>query len=255
MTASAPTAWQLDSDKEHFSPRCAATLVIGVLVTLYAVALLLVARRMMGAFTAELSWTALLVTALTAFAATTGARILWRRTFPEPIVGDQWIGWGASLTLVLFAAGLSFPGNHERDWFIWLPLLICDQLLRHRLFNSSNLKTLPAKTLALRLSGEQLQQIVRLRGADGHETIHATLRADFQAGQRHATVYVGFCPPLASMPEIVVEPSTGSAAEFKIVQAFAHGARIDVRLAQVAIEQTSLVLNLVAKEVSPPSSP
>ena len=102
------------------------------------------------------------------------------------------------------------------------------------------------KPAACRLSDNQLQQIIRTRDADGRETIKATLRADFQTGQRHATVYVGFCPPLATMPEITVESADGPSAELKIVQAFAHGARIDVRLTQIAIEQTNVTLNLVA---------
>ncbi len=247
MTASAPTAGQVDTDNGAGSPRLVAALVIGVLVTLYAFSLLLVARRMMGAFTADLPWPALLATALAAFAAITGMRILWRRTFPEPIVVDPWIGWGATLTLVLLAAGLSFPGEHPRDWFIWLPLLICDQVLRRHLFDAVGAGVVsPAKPQATLPT----QQIVRTCDAAGRETIHATLRADFQAGQRNATVYVGFCPPLASMPEITVEPAAGPAADFKIVQAFAHGTRIDVRLAQVSIEQASVELNLVAKEVS-----
>lgn len=246
MATPVPTAWQLDSEDEHYSPRVLAAVVIGVLVTLYAVGLLLVARRAMGAFTAELSSTALLATALSCLAIVTGARILWRRTFPEPTAVDLWIGWGASITLMLLAAGLSFPGSQERDWFIWLPLLLTDQWLRYCLFDSSSHEIRPAETAARRLSGEQVQQIVRLRNAAGQETIRATLRADFQPGQRHSTVYVGFCPPLAQTPEITVEPSSGPAAEFKIVQAFAHGARIDVRLASPAVEKANMVLNLVA---------
>lgn len=252
MTTSAPTAWQLASDDEHCSPRTVAALVFGVLTTLYAVSLLLIARRMMGALTTELAWPALLVSALATFVIIAGTRIIWRRAFPEATIGDQWIGWGASLTLVLLAAGLSFPGHQQRDWLIWLPLLICDQILRRAFFGSKNLAALEipfAQTSAARLSGDHLQQIVRVRDTDGHETIHAILRADFQTSQRNATVYVGFCPPLARMPKITIELSAGPAADFKIVQAFAHGARIDVRLAQIAMEPVSVVLNLIAKEV------
>ncbi len=77
--------------------------------------------------------------------------------------------------------------------------------------------------------------------------IRAILRADFQMGQRHATVYVGFCPPLATVPEISVEAAAGNVSECKIMQAFAHGARIDVRLASPAWEETSVTIHLIAE--------
>ena len=82
MKAEAPTIWELESDAEYLPPRSVAALVIGVLVALYAIALLLVARRAMGAFTAELPWQAVLITAFTSFAVISGLRILWRRAFP-----------------------------------------------------------------------------------------------------------------------------------------------------------------------------
>jgi hypothetical protein len=250
MTIPALSVWQLERE-QRVSPRAVGALVVGVLVLLYGLSLLLITRRMMGAFTADLTWPVLFATALAAFAIITGTRILWRRAFPEPTMLDNWIGWGASLTLVLLAAGLSFPGNRfsaswEREWLIWLPLLIADQVLRWKLFDTptSETKDTPA---ACRLSGNEVQQIVRTRDASGHEMVRATLRADFQPGQRTATAYIGFCPPLAAVPAITVESASDSTAELKIVQAYAHGARIDVRLAQVAHESTSVVLNLVAQ--------
>jgi hypothetical protein len=47
------------------------------------------------------------------------------------------------------------------------------------------------------------------------------------------------------MPEISITPVDG--ADVKIVQAFAHGARVDVRLAQVAAEAKSIFLNVNAR--------
>jgi hypothetical protein len=243
MTTRPLTTWQLETSP-HCPPRTVGWLLGGLLAALYALALLLVARRAMGAFTVELPWQALLVTALTAFAVITGLRILWRRAIPERTIADQWIAWGSSLTLVLIAGGLSFPGNQQRDWLIWLPLFVGDWLIRRRLFDSD-------ESLGIALAEPQagsehhVQQIVRTRNDAGGETVRATLRADFQAGQRNATVYIGFCPPLAGQPEIAVEPVEG--AESKIVQAFPHGARIDVRLAQIAGEAMSLALSVNAR--------
>ena len=38
---------------------------------------------------------------------------------------------------------------------------------------------------------------------------YEALRAEFAAGQRHATLHVGFCPPLASAPTVEADPADG----------------------------------------------
>lgn len=253
MKVEAPTIWELEAETEYLSPRTVAAVVIGTLVGLYAIALLLIARRTMGAFTEELSWQAVLATAMLSFALVSGLRVLWWRTFSKSLVAKPpatadrgqaaWIGWGTSLTLVLLAAGISFPRGGSQDWVLWLPVLVADQVLRRWLFESRGpLVPIAAKP---RAAGDAWQQVVRTRDASGAETVSATLRADFVPDQRNASVYLGFCPPLACTPEITVGPVVG--AEAKIVQAFAHGVRIDVRLDQVARDAKSISLNVVAK--------
>lgn len=229
----------LEPSGDLFSPRGKSALVVGILTGLYCVAILFIARRAMGAFTAELSWQALTVAAIVSLAIVVGLRILWRQTFPDPTAVDPWIGWGGTLTLLLVAGGLSFP-LEGRDWVIWVPALLTDQWLRKHFSRSKALsESIAAKTPAA------IQQITRIRRADGGETVCATLLAEFVADQRTATVYLGFCPPLGSPPELKIETFPG--AECRIVQAFPHGVRIDVRLPQAAREPTSVTLNLTAE--------
>lgn len=245
MATSPPITWQ-DESKELLSPRAIAGFVIGALAMFNGLALFLVVRRMMGAFTGDLPFLMLVVTGLVTFVIVTGLRTLWRHSFLEATPYDHWIynRWmmGSSwLTLPLLALGLS---TTPRDWLLWLPLIAADQFLsRGKLFTSfSSAKTATPTQLA----DDQIQQITRTRDAVGQETIHATLRADFQMGQRHATVYVGFCPPLATVPEITAEAADENVSECKIVQAFPHGARIDLRLASPAWEETSVTICLTA---------
>lgn len=234
--------WQLET--ERLSPRVVKAIVVAALAVLGGLALLLIARRTSGALTADLPWQSLLVTAAVLFLAITGLRFAWRRTFPEPTTWDPWVAWGASLIFILLA--VSFPGSNEYSWFIWLPLVGADQWLRWKLLGEASVDR--EKVAApLRLSGNELQQITRSRSADGRETVYATLRAEFRAGQRTAAVYVGFCPPLTNVPEVTIESTDGIAAELKIVQAFPHGARIDVRLAREALVPMSVVLKVVAR--------
>jgi hypothetical protein len=240
--------WQLES-QPLFSPRGVAAAVVGSLANLILISLLLIARRVSGGITAELLWPTLATTALAALAIVIGTRILWRRTFLEGTAVDSWIGWGGSAALLLLAIGVSFPAQRPEDWIVWLPVLVADQFVRRRLFESRDKfqEELKIANPQAALQAEQVQHFVRSRDAAGHEVVQATLRADLIPGQRTATVYVGFCPPLASRPELKVELASGPVAEFKIVQAFPHGARIDVRIASTAIQAMSVILNITAK--------
>jgi hypothetical protein len=96
------------------------------------------------------------------------------------------------------------------------------------------------------LASNVLQQLTRIRNDAGVESIFGTLRAEFAAGQRHATLHVGFCPPLAGAPTVDADPADGPDATVKIVQAFAHGARLEVRLAVPATEACSVLLEMTA---------
>ena len=96
------------------------------------------------------------------------------------------------------------------------------------------------------LDANVLQQLTRIRDEAGVETIFGTLRAEFAAGQRHATLHVGFCPPLAGAPTIEADPADGPDATVKVIQAFAHGARLEVRLAAPAAEPCSVLLEMTA---------
>jgi hypothetical protein len=240
--------WHLES-QPLFSPRGVAATVVGSLASLILISLLLIARRVSGGITADLPLGTLAATALATLAIVIGTRILWRRTFLEGTAVDCWIGWGGSAALLLLAIGVSFPAQRPEDWIVWLPVLVVDQLMRRRMFESRDTfqEGLRIAKPQAALQAEQVQHFVRSRDAAGHEVVQATLRADFIPGQRTATVYLGFCPPLASRPELTVELASGPVAEFKIVQAFPHGARIDVRLASTATQAMCVIINVTAK--------
>ena len=160
------------------------------------------------------------------------------------------------------AVGCSFPFTRPSDCLVWLPLMVFDQFLRQRFDESvgeisQTLRQVETPAIAPRAAappGELIQETFRVRDAQGIETIHATLKAEFQAGQRYAVVHVGFCPPLDFLPAIAVESGAGPPAELKVTQSFAHGARIEIKLATAALERSSLTLALTALAPHPPAA-
>ena len=260
----------LKHQRRFFSRTAVKIIAVVLLVILNCIGSLIVARRFVGALSQSLSGDIMLLTALGVLSVASFVRLAWRRFFPlgESPAADWAVGYGSSLALGLWALGLCYPAYNSSDWLIWLPMLVADQFWRQTFFD--------AGTPGLRLvvpeqemlgeekfeyarlrrptnqsgSDEQIvQQLFRVRDAGGGETVYGTFRADFSAGQRTATVHVSFCPPLDHLPDIEAEALPGYEASVKVVQAFAHGTRLDVRNATCATEDCYVWIDLAARPV------
>jgi len=253
------------------------TTLVAVLVFLLAIAMLVVVRRLTGAFSNDLPPAAVLLTALVTTAALACTRIAWRRHLARDSRFDTVVGWGSSLALAFLAIGCSYPAYRTSDWLIWLPLLVADQLWRQNFFDagrptvgttrSASVLEEPFVAAPLRQGGsasphtepanadqeDVVQQLFRVRDDSGREVIYGALRADFLAGQRMAVVHAGFCPPLAYLPEIEAESLPGQTTRIKVVQALSHGVRLDVRLTAIPEEDCHVWIDMAAKPVSPKS--
>ncbi|QEG37042.1 hypothetical protein [Bythopirellula goksoeyrii] len=272
MSALTSEVWptrQHNDELSHRDPRALA--VIAVVSLMLSIGLLLTVRRLGGAFSADLPRSTLFLTAIISVAIAASSRIVWRQLYPLDLENvdsfswsDQFVGWGSSLVPLLMMVGCSFLGDRLSEMLIWIPLLVCDQLWRQNFFDGGypeyqigrvpqaialqdamGWETVPTDTQSV--PGNCTQQLFRVRESDGQEAIYATLRVDFETGQRHATAHVGFCPPLGYRPTIEADPYEGPQAEVKIVQALSHGARIDLKLARVAEGPTQVFVDLAAR--------
>ena len=250
--------------------------VASIVTVLVAIGGLFLVRRLSGAISTNLSPQTMLLVALTAAATLASSRIAWRRSFPletpEDLgTTDRVLGWASSAALLLLAIGCCYPANQTTDWLIWLPLLVADQFWRQNFFDagqpwvpSDEIELPMSPTVALTDTPPDtpqrdstklkniVQQIFREQDEQGHDIIYGTVRADFVAGQRTAVVHVGFCPPLAYLPEIEAEALPDpllqdSLPKIKVVQALAHGTRLDIRLPAVALDDGQLWIDLAAR--------
>jgi hypothetical protein len=251
--------------------------IVAALAGLLLLAALVAGRRWSGHLDRELPLASLLVTAATAAGLAAAARFLWSRLdacAPSPLA-DAWkpiVGWMASAGLIVLAVGCCYPGARNVEWLVWLPLVVGDQFGLQSFFDGGHPERLVGGTGAAEADGarrassvagplvpaadgadppgrgqEILQQLFRVREPQGDEAVYGTVRADFAAGQRTATLHVGFCPPLAREPAIEAEPVDFPEARVKVVQALAHGARLDVRLPEAAEEPFSVAIDLAAR--------
>lgn len=290
--------------------------ILSAVALLNGIGLLLVTRRLAGAFSTDLPLWQVFVTALIATTLARQTRIQWRRQVMawdarQASLLDQMVGWGASTGLLLVAGGCCYPGYRNGEWLAWLPLLIADQFWRQNFFdngrpgaetsdaaidsaelnqadvgdadrkgpglNGADLNrpelARPAPSvfdaegsdpaeMAENLADEAtclnqeaavwpseadyVQQVFRVRDADGQEVVYAAVRADFLAGQRHAIVHVGFCPPLAATPLVEAAACQWPDARVRVTQALPHGVRLDVRLGEPAEEACGVPIDLAA---------
>ncbi len=240
--------------------------VSAIVSLLVMVGLLVFVRRLLGPLSGELPPAIMLFVALATAGMAAFARIAWRRNFPlgspaDLSSTDLVIGWASSLGLLLLAVGCCYPGYRTEDWLIWLPILIADQFWRQTFFDAGEPwihdettdtedTLVPALEVVELPQDENLvQQLYRLADEDGQEIIYGTVRADFVAEQRTTVVHIGFCPPLTYLPEIEAEALPGSIAKIKVVQALAHGTRLEVRLPAPAEEDFFLWIDMAARPV------
>jgi hypothetical protein len=105
------------------------------------------------------------------------------------------------------------------------------RMIRHREVYAARLAP-PGDADAL--SEGVTQRLVRRRQPNGQDTYQGTLRVEFALGQRTEVLHVAFCPPFDSTPQWTAEVVRGPSLTIKQVQVFPYGARLEVRLNQLA---------------------
>jgi hypothetical protein len=227
-------------------------------------AIFLLVRRAMAALVEPLPPLALVATAVGLFAWMWAVRLIWSsRTDRGTVVSRRIDGiiaeWLPQLTLLLVAVACSYPGRRIVDWLVWLPAIVAisvgPQLIirwrRHdaapTAHGSSASPTINA-IAPIDESGTLLQQLSRSRDADGREMVQGTMTAEFAPGERTAVLYVAFCPPFESLPQVEAEIADGPDASVKVAQVLHNGARFEVRLAQPTAEAATVSLEIVAHD-------
>ena len=261
-------------------------LALGFLAGLCGAAGLFAARRFAGALVHPLDSVSLLFTGLFAASACCVIRWLWRKgaTQADSHWLAPLLAWGPAVGVVSLAASLSLPKTSplglvflwgallaEEAWSLraagWRDLaagrpsagvratalertLVQTDTLQQRdmagdtadneAFDDAFLldRVLADKTL--------LQQVSRSRTTEGVETLHAWLKASFQAGQLRTSVHLAFCPPFERTPEVDFEQSNGPDAQIQLGQLLAYGVRLDVKLDAPSVEPVSVLIELAA---------
>lgn len=229
-----------------------------VLVLLFSSGAIVALRRMTLGLAEPLGIGAVLLVAVVMLTATLAIRYC---------TGGYLEKWLPTMLLVMWALACSFPSGQVAAWGVWLLAIAIDfavmqlgaiglttmfpTLSKRSSTPATSTDATPngAAALAESMNGEDetvLQQVMRLRDPNGREYVYATLRGEFPAGQRGVTLYVGFCPPFAVVPQVEAEVIEGPAAMAKVVQSQNNGAQIDVDLDQPSLQGEHVTVEVAA---------
>jgi hypothetical protein len=216
--------------------------LIGSIFFIFALSLFLFVRRATGALSAPLAAPQLVATAT--------VMCLWALVVRE-FTAKRAIYFCVSLcTMLLVAIACSFPVARLIDWLVWLPaigsvaILPLATRMQPPTWGRRRLTSIDADANPEHV----LQQLTRFRMADGKDAIRGTLAAEFVAGERQTTVYVGFCPPFELLPRVETNTNGDLEAEVKLIQVLHNGAQLDVRLSEPAEQAVAVSIEFFASE-------
>lgn len=212
---------------------------------------------MVGAITAPLPATTLIVTAIVVLAWVWAVQFTWAR----PALSRSFIPrkaetlatrWGPPIVLLLLAAACSYPGGRIVDWIVWLAVIAAYwMLLRWRRQPARRSSPATVHSAAEPPSHDNelvLQQLSRFRTADGHDVVRGMLVAEFAPGERTVTLHAAFCPPFERLPHVEAEADE-TAATIRVSQVLHNGVRLEVRLAKPSDVQRHVCIELAASEI------
>lgn len=262
--------WRAETSRDATRRWPVVPVLIALVLFFLAVALFLAVRRVAGALVEPLPTGPLLATAAILLAWVWAVRTIGARVETDKSA-RRLLEWLPLVAMLLVAAACSYPGNRWLDWVVWLPALSCAWLLHDtrvlkyvRLFKIAGSPRDPGSGFieergssdieptdlsnSIQHDGQLLQQLTRIRLAEGREAVHGVLLAEFGAGQQIATLYVGFCPPFEELPYVEAEVADGPMASIKVVQVLHNGAQLDVGLAVPATEAALVSVEFMAAE-------
>jgi hypothetical protein len=235
-----------------------ATNAWALLVLMPVLALVLLVRRLSGAFDQPLGGLAIVVAALVLETAAWLIRRLARSTQYSVLSTTSPIGFGVvSAITVLILASLTLPGTPVVGIIIaWLVLIAGEVAQGVNCFQPGLWRRWNARLAVVSVSTSSsaadeaefpaglVQQMTRVREGD-RESLHALMRAEIPSGDRLAVLHLSFCPPLAEAPELTAHAVDAENAEVRVMQAETFGARIEVRLPREEATPRSVMVEVL----------
>jgi hypothetical protein len=229
-------SWMLRSGSQGWP---LPAIVVASILFVSSLSLFLFLRRATGALTAPLPTLQLVATA--------AVMLIWALIVREFTAKRPLFFWLSLGTMLLVAVACSFPAVRIVDWLVWLPAIGVVAALQLTGTAEPKAAAVPPQVADTNDTIEQvLQQVTRVRTAEGKDAVRATLTAEFAPGERQTIAYIGFCPPFELLPAVEANVADDSEANVKLAQILHNGAQLEVRLSEPVEEPTTVSIELFA---------
>ena len=224
---------------------------LSVLLLLLSTTSILAIRRMGGALQSPPSVGLLGLTMGAAILLLGVTRVFWTWGFRYRF--DSLMRWCPFVTLIVLALSLTFRSSTPVGMALPWIMVFVSEVAAFRWTRRTQASALAPTTdvvmdtAVARPTGELhtsdvLQQMTRIRDANGRERIAGTVRADLEPGQRSETLHIAFCPPFDQIPQVTVDQQQGTPAQLKLAQVLPYGMRIEIRTPRAQERSLSLIL-------------
>jgi hypothetical protein len=247
----------------------AAAVAQSILSLLLGLSLVMLARRLGGAFVQPLSGVAIVVVAIALATVAAAVRMMLLSPVsaarsaanPEPRTNPILFAL-PGLAAILLLMALTLRGTPAAAIALASFLLITaegaswlvayrPEILQRRRPRSNANQVVTESTDAeheVEFPAGLVQQLTRVR-ENGRESVHATLLAEIPANDRHAALHIAFCPPLDAVPDLTAHALNADDADVRVTQAETFGARIEVRLPRTQAEKRAVLVEVLGSAI------
>ena len=94
------------------------------------------------------------------------------------------------------------------------------------------------------------QQIIHARDEHGEDVVYGRVRGEFAERQRSTSVHLAFCPPLDTIPELLVRQVEGPEITVKPAEVLPYGMKLDLTLKSMSRDPQTVVVQFFARSQS-----
>ena len=211
-------------------------LAFGVWAGLFAAAVIIVSRRMVGVFSNEVPEIGTCAIAVVATALGLMANLLFHLKGPHETRKGMRVAGGVVTLVPAAAIGFALAPSAGTVCIPFLGTLFLLACAALPLISDGKRGRTPERPVPLAgppgdsdRADSLSQWLTRSPGEHGQESIEGVFHVSFDAGQKQATLHIPFSPPFASLPEVSCEVVNDCSARTKVGATYAYGTRIDVR--------------------------
>ncbi len=184
----------------------------------------------------------------------------------ERTAEQRFLDWSPTLALPLIGVAMAVPGTSAVAILAAGALVAGEEYWAARFAPRSKVQRKADRLIGIVARGDgnlaapvidgaidrELWQEQRRFRCETEEMISGVIRCRIAPNDRLSIEHVAFCPPLATVPQVELEPVDGAACSVSPTHVFRYGARIEIKLDDASDRPTECLIAFEARSVLDP---